>query len=72
MVTNKDFRRLGDLAAGTLVVYEQGDGQIKSRDEESFAAPVKALLPLIPERLIQAIDVKLLQRLLLMSIVGHN
>jgi uncharacterized RDD family membrane protein YckC len=38
MLANRDFKRLGDLAAGTVVVYQSGAGEVSRKIPE--AAPV--------------------------------
>jgi hypothetical protein len=45
MLCRKDFKRIGDLAAGTLVVYARGVALHGSLPDASPAAPARPLSP---------------------------
>jgi uncharacterized RDD family membrane protein YckC len=51
MLATRDFQRLGDLAAGTLVVHADRPAAVRAREREAHrAVPLRPLAPPIPLR----------------------
>lgn len=56
MVADQRFRRIGDIAAGTLVVYQPGDRPVRDIGQAVALAPPAGLLPAEQQAIVEFVE----------------